>query len=164
MASDKREPRRVAVGAILLVMVGSGCGLAFNSLRPSGLRLNTTGPLCKRSQPQAKFTTLDDAAAALQAGAALFVDARPAEEYAEGHIQGAISLPFTEFDDVFPTVRPQLEAASLIITYCSGEECRASEFAADRLVEMGLEAVEILPEGFGAWEAAGYPVATEEEP
>ncbi|MFQ6098268.1 MAG: rhodanese-like domain-containing protein [Armatimonadota bacterium] len=162
MTPHRREFRRVALGAIGLFLTGIACGLVLNWVHPLGHALGSNQPVCP--PPKAKFTTLEAAAQAFEAGAALFVDARAAEAYAEGHIPGAISLPLIDFDEVFAHVRERLRAAPRIITYCSGADCRASEYLGDRLVEEGFEAVEILPEGFPAWEAAGYPVAVGEEP
>jgi rhodanese-related sulfurtransferase len=162
MRPDKRELSNVVFGAIVLALVGTAAGLAFNRMRPSGLSLNATGPLCPPAQ--AKYTTLDAAAAAFGSKAAVFVDARTPEEYATGHIPGAIDLPLTDFDSVFPALREQLARAPGVITYCDGPDCRAAEYLGDRLLNEGLESVEVLPEGFLAWEAAGYPVAVGDVP
>jgi rhodanese-related sulfurtransferase len=162
MRLDKRELWSVVLGAIVLILVGTSAGLAFNRVRPSGLPFHTTAPLCP--PPQAKYTTLDEAAAAFESKAAAFVDARSAPEYATGHIPGAIDLPLMDFDSAFPPLRERLESAPLIITYCEGADCRAAEYLGDRLLREGLKSVEVLPEGFPAWEAAGYPVAVGDMP
>src|SRR5262249_43892241 len=57
------------------------------------------------------------------AKAALFVDARSAEEYAEAHIPGAVNLPF---DDVFkqPDLVKSIDAGGRpIVCYCGGGDC-----------------------------------------
>ena len=101
-----------------------------------------------------------DAAALKQlvdASAALVVDARDAEEFAAGHIRGAINLPFDEaITD--PVRLESLDTAGRpIVTYC-GIGIR-SAFAAQTLTEMGFTNVRNYEEGLVTWESKGYPVA-----
>lgn len=94
----------------------------------------------------------------LDAGAALFVDARDAEEYASGHIPGAVR--WTR-DDVFgePGRMKALAASGRpVVTYCSGGECEASLDLARALVDVGCRKVLVFTGGFPEWVAAGYPV------
>jgi rhodanese-related sulfurtransferase len=98
------------------------------------------------------------------ADAALFVDAREAVEYAEGHIAGAVSLPFDEaFKDPkkLATIDPGTKP---IIVYCGGGDCEASRNLAYSLIDAGRKKVVIFEDGFPAWKTAGYPVATGKEP
>jgi rhodanese-related sulfurtransferase len=79
----------------------------------------------------------------------LFVDAREPEEYEDGHIRGAINLPFDSFDDHWPDVEPLMPADTPIVVYCSGTECESSLHLARLLEEeFGYEHVEIF---FGGW-------------
>lgn len=98
------------------------------------------------------------------ADAALFVDAREAAEYAEGHIAGAVSLPF---DDVFKdpkklgTIDPK---GKPIIVYCGGGECEASKNLAYQLIDAGRKKVVVFTDGYPAWKDAGYAIARGAEP
>lgn len=92
------------------------------------------------------------------AGAALFIDARGADEYAAGHIAGAVSVPF---DEAFKN--PKLVSAvdaqgKPIIVYCSGGDCEASKNLAYSLLGAGKTKVLVFTDGMPAWESAGYPV------
>lgn len=61
------------------------------------------------------------------------VDVRSAEEYAGGHIEGAINLPLDEIGDEPPAELPALDA--FILVYCrSGVR---SEQAAQKLIGLG---------------------------
>jgi rhodanese-related sulfurtransferase len=95
------------------------------------------------------------------AGAAFFVDARTAEEYAEGHIPGAVSLPF---DDVFkdPDKAKHLDThgRSVVITYCGGGDCDLSRNLAFSLIDAGQKKVLVFTGGMPGWKDAGNPVAT----
>lgn len=92
------------------------------------------------------------------ANAAVFVDARTAGEYAEGHIAGALHL---SFDDVFrdPALAKQLDDRGLpIVTYCGGGDCDLSRNLAFSLIDAGHKRVLVFLDGLPAWEQAGLPV------
>jgi rhodanese-related sulfurtransferase len=95
------------------------------------------------------------------AGAAVFVDARSAQEYAEGHIPGAVNL---DFDDVQrkPELAGQLDThgRAVIVTYCSGGTCELSRHLATALIEAGHHKVLVFTGGMPAWQAAGGRVVT----
>lgn len=94
------------------------------------------------------------------AGAALFVDARSAEEYAEGHIPGAVDLPF---DDVFkkPELAKSLDTRGRpIVTYCGGGDCELSKSLAFSLIEAGQKKVLVFTGGLPGWKDAGNRIAT----
>ena len=92
------------------------------------------------------------------ADAAMIVDARDVEEYAEGHIAGAVNLPH----DVAATDPTRLErfdpGGRPIVTYCGGGTCEVSLSLAYELLSAGHHPVAVYMGGFGEWELAGYPV------
>jgi rhodanese-related sulfurtransferase len=55
-----------------------------------------------------------------EAGKFTLVDSRPGPMYAEGHIPGALSLPFAVFKEKAAAVLPA-DKAALVIFYCAGE-------------------------------------------
>lgn len=101
--------------------------------------------------------SLGEARGLFERGDVLFVDARPESEYAEGHIQGALSLPLQEADAYFMDAADRLSAAKAIITYCDGESCDLSHDLALFLKEMGMENVRVLVNGWTVWHEAGLP-------
>ena len=81
------------------------------------------------------------------------VDVREKEEYREGHLDGAISLPrgFLEIrveQEVPDKSRP-------VIAYCAGGT--RSLLAARQLKDMGYQNVISMSGGYSAWKGAGYP-------
>jgi rhodanese-related sulfurtransferase len=93
-----------------------------------------------------------------QDGGIVFVDARPHSQFVQGHIRGALSLPWQEVDLYFETMVDRLDAATAIIIYCDGESCDLSHELALFLKEMGFENVRVLVNGWTLWRAAGYPI------
>lgn len=91
-------------------------------------------------------------------GAALIVDARDPDEFAAGHIRGAINLPYdTAVSD--PALLESLDAGGRpIITYCGGGACEVSLSLAEELIFAGYDRVAVYVGGFPEWEQAGYPV------
>lgn len=104
---------------------------------------------------------LDEALAKYQGTDVAFIDAREPEDYAMGHIPSAISFPFDYYDDYADSVLTNLPKNREIVTYCGGADCELSLFMARQLKAEGYEHVSIFFGGFGAWEAAGLPVAEE---
>jgi rhodanese-related sulfurtransferase len=94
------------------------------------------------------------------AGAALFVDAREASEYAEGHIAGALSVPFDDAVRKPALLEPFKRAGRPLILYCSGGDCELSKDLAKNMLADGIRKVLVFTDGMPAWKAAGYPVET----
>jgi len=85
--------------------------------------------------------------------ATLVIDVRPAEEYAAGHIPGALSVPLSEIK-----VRiAELPRAAEIVAYCRGPYCVLAPEAIEILHRAGLRARR-LEDGFPEWRLAGLPV------
>ena len=92
------------------------------------------------------------------AGAALFIDARDASEYEEGHIPGAMRMTRDEALGDPDRVKALPVQGRPIVAYCDGGECEASLELAQALVGAGYRKVLVYAGGFPEWVAAGYPV------
>ena len=91
-------------------------------------------------------------------GNVLFIDARTREDYDDGHIPGAVSLPVGQFDEHIDAFLDQHEIDQSIVTYCSGRTCGDSHNLAQLLIDFGYSDVKVFIDGFPGWEAEGYPV------
>jgi rhodanese-related sulfurtransferase len=94
------------------------------------------------------------------AGAAIVVDAREAPEYADGHIKGALSVPFDDAVAKPALLEPFKKVGKPIIIYCSGGDCELSKNLANNMLAAGIHKVLVFTDGYPAWKAAGYPVET----
>jgi rhodanese-related sulfurtransferase/DNA-binding transcriptional ArsR family regulator len=83
----------------------------------------------------------------------VILDTRPANEYAAGHIAGAISVPVGELQHRLR----QLPKDKEYVAYCRGPYCVYADHAVDLLRSKGRRARRLL-EGFPEWRAAGLPV------
>lgn len=89
------------------------------------------------------------------AGRVIWIDARPAEEFAAAHIPEAVPLREGEWDALLPALLEVWEPDRIVVVYCSSLSCAASHEVAARLRdEVGLEPVRVLQGGWEAWRAA----------
>jgi rhodanese-related sulfurtransferase len=88
----------------------------------------------------------------LAAGSVTLVDVREPDEFAAGHIEGAINMPLSTFDAAAVPV----SAGKTTILQCAGG--KRSGMALDRCVTARAAIDTHLAGGLGAWKAAGLPV------
>ena len=84
------------------------------------------------------------------------LDVRPAEEYAAGHIPGAINVPVEKLEGFIS----QLPKRKEVVAYCRGPYCLMSFEAVEKLRKRGFRARR-LENGLPEWRAAGLPVTPE---
>ena len=81
------------------------------------------------------------------------LDVRPQDEFALGHLPGAINVPLAELERRLSALDPGQE----IVAYCRGPYCVLSFEAVARLRTRGFK-VRRLEDGYPEWRAAGLPV------
>ncbi|GGC18366.1 ArsR/SmtB family transcription factor [Cellulomonas carbonis] len=91
-----------------------------------------------------------------RAGTVTVVDVRPAEEYAGGHIPGALSIPLEQLADRLADLPQDTE----VVAYCRGPYCVLSHDAVRMLRDNGRTARR-LADGVLEWHAAALPVDRE---
>ena len=89
----------------------------------------------------------------MRKGRVTVIDTRPQEEFAAGHLPGALSLPLSELKR---RVR-ELPRDQEIVAYCRGPYCVLSYEAVAELRKRGFKALR-LEDGYPEWKAAGFPV------
>ncbi|MGD8366198.1 MAG: rhodanese-like domain-containing protein [Desulfobacterales bacterium] len=161
--------RPLIARAALILGAAVASALVFNGVSPSGIPLvgqwdTARGVVTARGQEglgdiEREIRSVQEARAIFDDGAAVFVDARPAEAFAEGHISGAVSLPLREFDDRIPEFWERHPPSEQIVVYCSGRRCEDSHRLAKLLEEVGYLNVRIFIDGYPAWVSAGHPVS-----
>ena len=94
-----------------------------------------------------------DLAARLADGSVTVLDVRPADEYAAGHIPGALNTTLAEIEWIVPTLDPTAE----IVAYCRGPYCVYAHQSVAALRKLGLTARR-LDGGLPEWREDGRPV------
>ncbi len=88
-------------------------------------------------------------------GLVTVLDVRPPEEYAQGHIRGAINVPVAELKKRLH----QIPAGQEVVAYCRGPYCLLAYDAVQVLRKKGIKARR-LEDGYPEWKSAGLPVET----
>lgn len=97
--------------------------------------------------------TRQDLATAMQAGELTLLDVRPLEEFAAGHIPGALSAPL----ETLEALAPSLAGAPTVVAYCRGSFCVMAHDAVRLLGARGVVATR-LEDGMLEWRSHGHPV------
>ena len=155
---------RAAQQTLALSVLSTISALAVNALRAERM------PLIGDFSAAARMTTatgermditLEKAEKLFYTHAAVFIDARSREEYANGHIQGGRSLPWQEVDLDFMDVTEELDLETPVITYCDGEACELSHELAIFLRDTGFVNTRVLVNGWSVWQKRGLPIASD---
>lgn len=88
-----------------------------------------------------------------RAGAVTILDVRPEDEFALGHLPGALNIPLRELEARLGEIDPKQE----VVAYCRGPYCVLSYEAVAQLRARGFKARR-LEDGLPEWRAAGLPV------
>ncbi len=88
-----------------------------------------------------------------RAGLVTVIDVRPADEYAAGHLPGAVNIPLAELEARLAELDPDQE----IVAYCRGPYCVFSFEAVALLRARGFN-IRRLEDGLPEWRAAGLPL------
>jgi len=89
-------------------------------------------------------------------GLVTVLDVRPPEEYAQGHVAGALNVPLDRLQERLKDLPPDRE----VVAYCRGPWCVLSFEAVARLREAGF-AARRLQDGLPEWRRAGLPVVND---
>jgi len=89
-----------------------------------------------------------------RAGMVTVLDVRPPNEFAHGHLAGAVNIPLNDLENRLDDLDPDKE----IVAYCRSAYCVLSFEAVAALRAQGFSARR-LDEGLPEWKAAGLPTA-----
>jgi rhodanese-related sulfurtransferase len=103
------------------------------------------------------FVPLEKAKALFDGKTALFIDARGEDAFEEGHIPGAMNVPYDQLVDYYESLTASVATDRLIVVYCWSKTCDFSDSLASELVLMGYTNIVIFRGGWEEWQAAGFP-------
>ena len=179
------EPRSLGRDIAALIAVAAVAGFTYNALSKSGLPLIRVAPLKTAVSDSAIFggaappaspgpagasETASDSASALRIVSlsqmqrafeekrGLLYDARTPEEFAAGHIPGAVNL-YAMAPETWVERIAEVPRDTLILIYCGNPHCPFGRSLAEFLGQFGFSNLVLFDEGWDAWEAAGLPAA-----
>lgn len=160
--------KKLAQEIVLLLGMAVALALIVNYFSPAGIALvgqwdTSQGVITAKAKNDVIIDKLEieDVKIAKQiheSGKVVFVDARSHDNYEDGHIPGAVSLPVGQFDELFDAFMDQYSLDQPIVTYCSGRTCADSHNLAQLLTDFGFSNVKVFIDGFPGWEAEAYPI------
>jgi 3-mercaptopyruvate sulfurtransferase SseA len=144
----------------LLCLSGGVLGIAANAVSPRPARLGApvvavaeaAGAACAATRESPARISVDEAKPLCTACTAVFVDARSAQEYAAGHVAGALHLAVGEPAEA---LLPRLAAAPMVVVYDRDGSCAAADQVAALLQSRGLRDVRVLTGAWPQWVAEG---------
>ncbi len=152
----------------IILGVSSVAAFAVNYFSPAGIALvgqwdTSQGVVTAKAKNNIvidgiEIGIVDLARELYDSGEYIFVDARSPEDYEEGHIKGAVSLPVGQFEEKIAAFMERYPPEASIVTYCSGRTCEDSHHLAESLMEFGYDKISVLIDGFPGWEAEGHPI------
>jgi rhodanese-related sulfurtransferase len=103
------------------------------------------------SIPTSELVTVDQAKA--WGDGAIWVDARPDDEFAHDHIPGAFSVNEDRWNELLAQFLPNWSPDKKVVVYCSAQSCNAARDVAKRLREEAqLQNVFVLKGGWEEWQ------------
>lgn len=124
-------------------------------LKPFLLFLLFAGLSCKPAGAQSGLLNADAFDKMLQTDKTVqLVDVRTPDEFAGGHIEGAVNYDFYATD--FAQKMAQLDKKRPVMVYCAAGGRSGS--AAEKLKKLGFPKIYDLDGGMGAWREAGKKV------
>ena len=157
-----RNIRQAVRQGVLLVCLAAFLAAGFNTIRANGLswKGEWSSPSLAAAQRQGlEEISLTEAWSLYQGKKALFLDARDAVTFYEGHIKGALNCPPEEMQGYLEEIRVYALSGLAIIAYCDGVACPLSTELARSLRQSGVGSVRVLVDGWSRWHKAGYPTA-----
>ena len=106
-----------------------------------------------------KTVNLAQAYTLFQQGA-LFIDARPADEFAELHVPNSLNITPSMVEAGAAEKVAGLARDREIVVYCGQVSCDLALEVAEKLQSLGFTRVMAFMGGFRAWDEAGYPADT----
>jgi rhodanese-related sulfurtransferase len=100
--------------------------------------------------PDSELVTVDQARG--WGASAIWVDARPDDEFARAHVPGAFSLNEDRWNELLPQFLAGWSPDKKVVVYCSAQSCNAAREVAKRLRdEAQIKNVFVLEGGWEEW-------------
>lgn len=95
---------------------------------------------------------------------AVFIDSREPDEFADGHIPGALNIPYDSVSAPISEKKlSQIPRDTRIIVYCNTHLCIVSKTGAEGIIFNGFTRV-IIAEGFLRWKELSFPIEANPTP
>jgi len=152
--------KRLLIGVLTIVVLSSVLGVAlhFNLVRRYLAGEFRQSFVDAERYPGIIFITRGEAEDLLLGGRAVAVDSRTPEEYAAGHVPGALNVPLASSDRALADLVARFPLGQCIVVYCEGGDCQTSTALARFIHDRGFRDIRVYQGGWLDWTSAGLPV------
>jgi len=150
----------VLLRALVIQILGIGAGLIYTVTFSEQLLLGEVET--SEKQDDITYVSLEVLQNVIQSKSKiLLIDGRSESAYHEGHIPGAVNVPYIQRDYFFKKFLADVARETPIIVYCSGENCNTSVKLARSLSgEFGFIHVQVFEGGWEKWVKEKNPIQT----
>ncbi len=162
------------VRMLAIILLGSGLGVVNKFANPNAPDFVGIYPVFSATDtakvPEAAdegdppYISIGEAVGFYNSPSVLFIDARDEWDYNEGHIKGAVNLPFeTEDETILLNFMAATAKDKEMVVYCNGADCDLSLYLARTLAAEGFTSVNIFFGGWSDWQLQELPTARSTE-
>lgn len=175
---------RNIVGGIAIIVLAAGLGVAHNAVRGQSMPLiQRVAPVSTARQVDGEHqtesargeveaatlsqqeipegsVTVERVKTLMDNGNAYIVDARSPEAFADGHIPGAINIPYDRLPQYYDGLTELVPIDATVVCYCWSITCDFSDQLATELKILGYTDVVVFTGGWEDWLNAGYDTET----
>jgi rhodanese-related sulfurtransferase len=163
-------------GGVVIIVAATAIGIAQNAVRSNPIKLiqdtvpvstvrhgetdaaeGDAAALGPADLPEGAIS-VDEVKRLFDEGVAVIIDSRAPEIYEEGHIPGAINIPYDKLPSYLDVLQAEVVTDDYVVCYCWSPTCDFSDQLATELKILGYENVVVFLGGWEHWTAAGYPV------
>lgn len=152
------ELKKIAIQVAALLVFSAGLAFITNAARDDRLPLIMPFPPAYQCPSSEKPGLPIDVPVALKLfgkpGTA-FVDARKGDAFQQGHVEGAIPIPYSFVEPLSKEILETLRGYRSVIVYCNRHDSEASKLLAGELAQEGIKGAVYLEKGFTGWIQAG---------
>lgn len=145
----------------ILLLVGAVAAGVANGLHPRKIPWMQDWSRhveAKAAKQNIKVIPLSIALEKFKASNTAFIDARSTVEFSNGHIRGAVSIPFQSFEEHFSELIELMDSNQELIFYCTHRECDDALLLATEVQALGCSNLVLYVDGFELWEKHGGAV------
>ena len=162
MSVEFRNPdiKLVLLRALVIQILGIGAGLIYTVIFSEQLLFGEVEN--SEKQDDITYVSLEALQNIIQSKSKiLLIDGRSESAYHEGHIPGAVNIPYIQRDYFFRQLLADVALETPIIVYCSGKGCNVSVKLAKSLSgEFGFIHVRVFEGGWAEWVKGKNPIQT----
>lgn len=148
----------ILLRALVIQILGIGAGLIYTVIFSEQLLFGEIET--SEKEDDITYVSLDVLQNVIQSKSKiLLIDGRSESAYHEGHILGAVNIPYIQRDYFFEQLLSNVARETPIIVYCSGKSCNISvELARSLSEEFGFIHVQVFEGGWEEWVKGENPI------